>query len=711
MPRRVVIVPIIVTVAILVLINVSALVRDPARASAASPIQTVFVVVFENHNWSDIVNNSAAPYINQLLSQASHAENYRNPPGVHPSAPNYLWLEGGQDFGLIGGSTFTPAVYGQSTSQHLVTQLKNAGISWKAYQESMPPGQCPLTDASPYAVRHDPFVFFNDVTDNQSLNSPYCLAHVRPYTDLAADLTQGTTGRYNFITPNVCHDMHDCGIGAGDTWLSSELPKILQSSVYQQGGAVFIVWDEGAGSTSDGPIGLIALSPAAKGHGYSSAVPYTHSSLLLTLQEIFGVRPLLGDAVNATDLSDLFAAFPAVAPSSPAPGDGAAGINTNVMLKWSSSGSNDSVYLGTSNPPGLLASGVSTHSITPPGLSSGVTYFWQVASSNSSGTTRGPVWTFTTQGDTVVSPYNGTPAPVPGQINAENFDNGGEGIAYHDATSGNTGGQYRTTDVDIERSSEGGYDVGWIGAGEWANYTVSVTTAGSYTVQLRVSSPAGASMHLGFNTSSNVWKVVSIPATGGWQNWTTITVPVTLGAGTQQMTLLFDTGGMNYRSAAISATSSGNSQLAGYAGVAASVPGTIEAENFDNGGEGIAYHDTTAENAGGQYRQTDVDIEPSSEGGYDVGWIASGEWLNYTVNVATAGTYTVELRVASLSGGAMHVGFNTASNVWKVVSVPATGGWQNWTTVTVPVTLGAGTQQITILADVGGFNIDFMTIR
>jgi len=151
-----------------------------------------------------------------------------------------------------------------------------------------------------------------------------------------------------------------------------------------------------------------------------------------------------------------------------------------------------------------------------------------------------------------LTPYGGTPIAIPGTIAAERFDNGGEGIAFHDTTADNTGGQFRATGVDIETASEGGYDVGWIAAGEWLNYTVNVPAAGTYTVQLRVASPAGASFHLGFNTASNVWTTVTVPATGGWQNWTTVTVPVTLGAGIQQMTLLFDTGGMNFRLATVS---------------------------------------------------------------------------------------------------------------------------------------------------------------
>ena len=100
------------------------------------------------------------------------------------------------------------------------------------------------------------------------------------------------------------------------------------------------------------------------------------------------------------------------------------------------------------------------------------------------------------------------------------------------------------------------------------------------------------------------------------------------------------------------------------------VPGTIEAENFDDGGEGVAYHDNTAGNTGGQYRSTeDVDIQISGEGGYDVGWIGDGEWLAYTVNVAAAGSYSIQLRVASrYSIGTLHANFNGADTA--KVAVP-----------------------------------------
>jgi hypothetical protein len=130
---------------------------------------------------------------------------------------------------------------------------------------------------------------------------------VRPYTELAADLQGNETARYNFITPNICHDMHDCSIEVGDTWLSAEVPRIVASAAFQRG-VVFITFDES--ENGDEPIGMIVLSPRAK-PGYGNSIPYTHSSTLRTIQEIFGVTPLLGDARNATSLADLFSTLKA----------------------------------------------------------------------------------------------------------------------------------------------------------------------------------------------------------------------------------------------------------------------------------------------------------------------------------------------------------------------------------------------------------------
>jgi hypothetical protein len=153
-----------------------------------------------------------------------------------------------------------------------------------------------------------------------------------------------------------------------------------------------------------------------------------------------------------------------------------------------------------------------------------------------------------------------------------------------------------------------------------------------------------------------------------------------------------------------------------YGGTAPTVPGTIEAERFNDGGAEVAYHDTTPGNSGSVFRTTDVDIQTTSDtgGGYNVGWVRPGEWLNYTVNVTTGGTYTLDVRVASNGpGGTFHVNVNGTDATGPLV-VPNTGNWQTWTLVTKSgIALAAGTQVLRLVmdssapgtsSDVGNFN-------
>ena len=269
----------------------------------------------ENHNWSDIYQSSSAPYINGLLSQASYCDNYfDNPSCVHPSEPNYIWLEAGDNLGITDDSD--PSTNHKSTTQHLVTLLANANLSWRSYQEDIDGTSCPITGVNLYAPKHNPMVFFDDIVGNPpSSTAATCMANVKPYSQLAGDLSAGTVARYNFITPNLCDDMHNSSgcssgdsIANGDTWLSNNVPAILGSQVFKSGGALFITWDESEGG--EFPIGMIVLSPFAKGSGYVSHTQYYHSSMLRTVEEVFGLTPLLRDAANQPSLSDLFSKYP-----------------------------------------------------------------------------------------------------------------------------------------------------------------------------------------------------------------------------------------------------------------------------------------------------------------------------------------------------------------------------------------------------------------
>jgi len=158
---------------------------------------------------------------------------------------------------------------------------------------------------------------------------------------------------------------------------------------------------------------------------------------------------------------------------------------------------------------------------------------------------------------------------------------------------------------------------------------------------------------------------------------------------------------------------SGSGGEAPYGGTAAAVPGTVQAENYDTGGQGVAYNVTGVNGSANSYRTDGVDLEATSDtgGGDDVGWTASGQWFKYTVNVATAGTYTVGLRVAAPGAitDALHITNASGTNLSGNVSVPATGGYQTWTTVNATVTLPAGTQTLTVNQDGAGWNVNYLT--
>jgi Carbohydrate binding module (family 6)/PLD-like domain len=423
-----------------------------------------------------------------------------------------------------------------------------------------------------------------------------------------------------------------------------------------------------------------------------------------------------------------------------APGSLSGGVNVSTLpkLEWQRTpwAVTFDVYLGTTPNNMAPVSRVNavlsetppaTYSYTPAQpLQPSTTYYWKVVSRtfatdiDTTLKTSSETWSFTTgtgTGAGASGPYSGTPIALPGTIQAEDFDNGGSGVAFSDTTSSNLGGAYRpTTAVDIEASSDtgGGYDVGWIAAGEWMNYTVNVGAAGTYTIEARVAAlGAGGTFHIAVNDVDKTGPI-TIPDTGGWQSWTSITkANVSLAAGNQIWRIVFDSpgpsgiiGNLNYiRLIAPGGGGGGGTTLTPFGGTATALPGTLQAENFDDGGSGVAYSDTTVANLGGQYRTTTaVDIETVTDvgGGYDVGWVMAGEWLKYTVNVTTAGTYTLEMRVASSgTGGTFHVEVN-GTNVTGTLSIPNTGGWQTWTTVKKDVTLAAGTQVWKVAFDTNG---------
>jgi hypothetical protein len=312
-------------------------------------------------------------------------------------------------------------------------------------------------------------------------------------------------------------------------------------------------------------------------------------------------------------------------------------------------------------------------------------------------------------------PYGGTAAAVPGTVQAENYDTGGQGVAYNVTAVNGTGNSYRSDGVDLEATTDtgGGYDLGWTAAGQWFKYTINVATAGTYTVGLRLAAPTAVTdaLHIDNSAGTDISGDVTAPATGGYQDWTTVSVSVTLPAGTQTLTVDQDAAGwnVNYLTFASSTAKTGSP----YGGTPAAVPGTVQAENYDTGGQGVGYSVTSVNGSANTYRSDGVDLETTSDsgGGYDLGWTAAGQWFNYTVDVATAGSYTVGLRLAAPSAvsDALHIVNSSGTNLSGDVAIAATGGYQNWVTVNATVTLPAGVQTLTVDQDAAGWNINYLT--
>jgi phospholipase C len=238
----------------------------------------VFVIVMENHSADQALSGT---YTASLAAKYGVANNYHAI--THPSVPNYLALTSGSTWGVQNDS------YHVLPKADIGNQLTRAGITWRAYMEGLTAAGC-LDSPLPYDPGHNPFAFFGGA----------CPSNVVPHTALASDLA-GSTPRFVWITPDRCHDTHDCRVSVGDQWLRQEVQQITASQAWKSNGALFITWDEDDGSADNRVLTLVV----APGMGHqSSSRRYTHYSLLATIEDLLGVGRL-GEAAHAATMSDL----------------------------------------------------------------------------------------------------------------------------------------------------------------------------------------------------------------------------------------------------------------------------------------------------------------------------------------------------------------------------------------------------------------------
>lgn len=237
----------------------------------------------ENRSYDQAITGG---YTAQLASRYSAATNYH---GVsHPSLPNYLALTSGSTWG-IADDGWHPLPAGG-----LGAQLTAASISWRAYMEGMS-ASC-LKSGYPYALKHNPFPYYGSD----------CPAEVVPYSQFDRDIA-GTVPDFVWITPDLCHDGHDCSTDVADKWLSQIVPKILATSAWKDGDLLLITWDEGEGSANH--VLTLVIHPGTIIHRSDRA--YDHYSLLASIEDRF-MLPRLGKAAQASTMDDLLIAMPAL---------------------------------------------------------------------------------------------------------------------------------------------------------------------------------------------------------------------------------------------------------------------------------------------------------------------------------------------------------------------------------------------------------------
>jgi phosphatidylinositol-3-phosphatase len=258
---------------------------------------TVFTIVFENKEQSEILRREVPTFFS-LAEKYATADAYIT--DIHPSLPNYIMMTSGSTQGI--GDSNGPDQNATDDPNNLGEQLDAAGVSWRAYMEDM--GEpCRLTSVREYVVNHNPFVYYTSLTDDKERCKDRVVDFEKSFDD---DLASGEY-QYMWITPNQCNNMHNCDPSIGDAWLKKVTKKIMDSPGYKNGGALFIMFDEGSVRIlgAEANLATIVIAPNLVAKGYATDTRFDHRSYLATIEDMFGM-PRLATTKDATPMSEFF---------------------------------------------------------------------------------------------------------------------------------------------------------------------------------------------------------------------------------------------------------------------------------------------------------------------------------------------------------------------------------------------------------------------
>jgi phosphatidylinositol-3-phosphatase len=227
----------------------------------------IVIVMMENHSYQEVIGSSQARYLHFLarhgaLVTQSHAV-------AHPSEPNYLALFSGSTHGLT--SDTCPLSFG---GRNLGADLIAAKRSFAGYSEDLPATGSLACVSGEYARKHVPWTNFGNVPRSDS----------RPLRQFPKNLARLPT--VSFVIPNLCHDMHDCAVGTGDTWLRAHLRRYAAWAL-KHDSLLIVTWDEDDGTVAN-HIPTIFYGPMVAPGRYAQRI--THYRVLRTIEAAYGLR-------------------------------------------------------------------------------------------------------------------------------------------------------------------------------------------------------------------------------------------------------------------------------------------------------------------------------------------------------------------------------------------------------------------------------------
>ncbi|WP_299025831.1 alkaline phosphatase family protein [uncultured Thermanaerothrix sp.] len=251
----------------------------------------IVILIFENREITRVIGNPQMPVYNRWAKDYTLLTRYYAI--THPSLPNYLALIAGDTFGIR-----TNCIDCYIDAPSLPDWIEASGRTWKTYQEAMP-APCYLQYTHRYAPKHNPFIYFDPIRTNPAR----CQERVVPLSALEEDLARGQLPDFVFITPDLCHSGHDCGLDVVDAWLDTWMQRLWAYPPLAEEGLIILTWDEGQGEQGccgfepgGGRVATVLISPWVK-RGFQDETPYTHYSLLKTLATAWNL-PLLGHAAD-----------------------------------------------------------------------------------------------------------------------------------------------------------------------------------------------------------------------------------------------------------------------------------------------------------------------------------------------------------------------------------------------------------------------------